>query len=214
MKHGTRYRLAALALLSLPGWAWAQIANPYAKPAAAPSAPQDKGTKMDDLKSFATGGAKILETTKGDLTGDGRQGAVLIIDPPGGENAKLGEGPARDVVLVLPDATGHLQKAASNLRIVPCATCGGVAGDPYGYTRITKGQFTIVNGGGSRERWSDEYTFTWSAARKDWLATHVIRKVSDSDTGKEKNVELSAKELGEVSFKDFDPSHLPEATLP
>ncbi|UPG95811.1 hypothetical protein [Luteibacter aegosomatissinici] len=214
MKPVTRYRLAAILLLATPAWAHAQIANPYAKPAAAPSAPQDKGTKMDDLKSFATGGAKILESTKGDLTGDGRQGAVLIIDPPGGENAKLGEGPARDVVLVVPDATGHLQKAASNLRIVPCATCGGVAGDPYGYTKVAKGQFTIVNGGGSRERWSDEYTFTWSAARKDWLASHVVRKVTDSDTGKEKIVDLSAKELGDVPFKDFDPSHFQEPTLP
>jgi hypothetical protein len=214
MQPKTRTRLALIALLTVPAWAHAQIANPYAKPTAAPSAPQDKGTKMDDLKAFATGGGKLLESTKGDLTGDGHQGAVLIIDPPGGADAKLGEGPARDVVLVVPDASGHLQKAASNDRIVPCATCGGVAGDPYGYTRVSKGEFTIVNGGGSRERWSDEYTFTWSAAKKDWLASHVLRKASDGDTGKEKQVDLSARELGEVSFKDFDPSHLPEATLP
>ena len=214
MKPRTRNYLVALVVLGVSTCANAQIANPYAKPTAAPSAPQDKGTKMDDLKSFATGGAKILESTKGDLTGDGRQGAVLIIDPPGGEGAKLGEGPARDVVLVVADASGRPQKAASNARIVPCASCGGVAGDPYGYTRVAKGQFTIVNGGGSRERWSDEYTFTWSPARKDWLASHVVRKVSDGDTGKEKHVDLSAKELGDVSFKDFDPSHLPEATLP
>jgi hypothetical protein len=214
MKPTLRNRLVAIALLTAPAWAYAQVANPYAKPTAAASAPQDKGTKMDDLKSFATGGAKVLESIKGDLTGDGRQGAVLIIDPPGGANAKLGEGPARDVLLVVPDASGHLQKAASNARIVPCATCGGIAGDPYGYTRVGKGEFTIVNGGGSRERWSDEFTFTWSAAKKDWLASHVVRKVSDDESGKEKQVDLSAKDLGGVTFKDFDPSHLPEATLP
>lgn len=214
MTPGTRYRLAAALLLTLPGWAGAQIANPYAKPTAAPSAPQDKGTKMDDLKSFATGGARILESTKGDLKGDGRQGAVLILDPPGGTDAKLGEGPSRDVVLVVPDASGHLQKAASNARIVPCATCGGVAGDPYGYTKVGKGQFTIVNGGGSRERWSDEYTFTWSAVKKDWLASHVLRKVADGESGKEKQVDLSAKQLGDVTFGDFDPGHYPEAKLP
>lgn len=214
MKPRTRNCLVAIALLGVPAWACAQIANPYAKPNAAPSAPQDKGTKMDDLKSFATGGAKILESTKGDLTGDGRQGAVLIIDPPGGADAKLGEGPARDVLLVVPDASGHLQKAASNARIVPCATCGGVSGDPYGYTKVGKGQFTIVNGGGSRERWSDEFTFTWSAAKKDWFASHVVRKASDTESGKEKHVDLSTKDLGEVSFKDFDPGKIPEATLP
>ncbi|UPG91584.1 hypothetical protein L2Y96_07380 [Luteibacter aegosomaticola] len=214
MKPTLRNRLVAIALLTAPAWAFAQVANPYAKPTAAASAPQDKGTKMDDLKSFATGGAKVLESIKGDLTGDGRQGAVLIIDPPGGANAKLGEGPARDVLLVVPDASGHLQKVASNARIVPCVTCGGIAGDPYGYTRVGKGEFTIVNGGGSRERWSDEFTFTWSAAKKDWLASHVVRKVSDDESGKEKQVDLSAKDLGGVTFKDFDPSHLPEATLP
>ncbi|HEY4093542.1 MAG TPA: hypothetical protein VGN46_18690 [Luteibacter sp.] len=214
MKPRTRNCLVALALLGAPGWAYAQIANPYAKPAAAPSAPQDKGTKMDDLKSFATGGAKVLESTRGDLMGDGRQGAVLIIDPPGSADAKLGEGPARDVLLVVPDPSGHLQKAASNARIVPCATCGGVTGDPYGYTKVAKGQFTIVTGGGSRERWSDEFTFTWSAAKRDWLASHVVRRVSDPDSGKDKQVDLSAKDLGDVAFKDFNPSHLPEVTLP
>jgi hypothetical protein len=214
MKLPMRHRLAALALLALPAWAYAQVANPYAKPTAAPSASQDKGNQMDELKAFATGGAKVLEATRGDLTGDGHQGAVLVIDPPGGADAKLGEGPARDVVLVVPDASGRLQKAASNARIVPCATCGGVAGDPYGYTKVLKGEFTIVNGGGSRERWSDEYTFTWSPAKKDWLATHVVRKVSDSETGKEKVVDLTARDFGGVAFKDFDPAHIPEAHLP
>ncbi|TCV97219.1 uncharacterized protein YecT (DUF1311 family) [Luteibacter rhizovicinus] len=197
--------------------------NPYARqPAAAgatgaavsPVAAQEKGSKMDDLKAFATGGAKILDSQTGDLNGDGRADAVLVLDPPDNGNEKLGEGPARDVVLLVRDASGQLQKFAHNNRIVPCASCGGVAGDPFGYTRLEPGQFTVVNGGGGREHWADEYTFKYSAEKKDWLVAKVVRRVEDRETGKKKQLELTAKELGTVTFKDFDPSHLPEVELP
>jgi hypothetical protein len=168
----------------------------------------------DDLKSFATGGARILESQKGDLNSDGRPDVLLVLDPPGPTDAKLGEGPFRDVVLLVRDASGQLQKVASNAHIVPCEQCGGVSGDPFGFSKVAPGSFTIVNGGGGREHWSDEYTFTYAADRKDWFASQVVRKVEDSETGKQKSVRLGAKELGQVSFKDFDPSHLPEVSLP
>lgn len=169
---------------------------------------------MDDLKSLAGEGIKIVETVRGDLTGDGRMGAVLIVETAVQASAVPAQRGFRQVVLMVPDASGRLRQAASNARIVPCGACGGAAGDPYGYTRVSKGSFTIVSGGGSRERWSDTYTFTWEPSRHDWLATHVARVASDPATGKEKRVELSEKDLNQVTFGDFDPSRLPEATLP
>lgn len=212
-----RISLACFATLLAPACAQAQATNPYA-PHPSPSTTstmQDKGKKMDELKSFATDGARILESRSGDLAGDGRQGVVLVLDPPRKGNEKLGEGSNRDVVLLMRDGAGQLQKLASNTRIVPCSTCGGVAGDPFGYTRIdAPGQFTIANGGGSRERWSDEYTFTWSGSKKDWFVSHVVRTASDTETGKEKQVDLTSKDLGDISFKNFDPASLPQPTLP
>jgi hypothetical protein len=42
----------------------------------------------------------------------------------------------------------------------------------------------------------------------------VVRRVVDTETDKEAHIALSEKELGTVSFTDFDPSKLPEVTLP
>jgi hypothetical protein len=169
---------------------------------------------MDDLTAFATDGAKVLESIRGDLTAEGRSDVLLVLDPPATAAEKLGEGPSRRVVLLVRGAAGQLHKASENDRIVPCSRCGGLAGDPYAYSRIGKGQFTIVIGGGSRERWTDEYTFTYVGAKNDWFVSSVVRKVMDTDTDKEKYVHLTARELGTVSFADFDPGKLPEVALP
>lgn len=210
-----RLRLLQLAYLGVAAAANAQSANPYAKPHFAPTAATPaKGNAMDDLTAFATGGAKVLESVKGDLTGDGRYGVLLVLDPPLTGKETLGQGPSRHVVLLIRDGAGQLQRASSNDRIVPCSLCGGIAGDPYAYSRIGKGQFTVIIGGGSRERWTDEYTFTYVGAKKDWFVSSVVRKVVDTGTDKEKHVDLTAKELGTVSFADFDPGKLAEVTLP
>lgn len=216
MQLRLKFGLACATALLVTGWANAQTANPYARPTpSSTSAMQGKGMKMDELKSFATDGARVLESKSGALAGEGSQGVILVLDPPRTGHEKLGEGSNRNVLLLMRDGSGQLRKVASNRRIVPCSTCGGVSGDPFGYTRIiAPGQFLIATGGGSRERWSDEYTFTWSASRKDWLVSRVVRQATDSETGKEKQVDLTAKDLGETSFQDFDPSSIPEVTLP
>jgi hypothetical protein len=204
-----------LAAVSVVGVAAAQNTNPYARHQAAPTTVTPaEGSPMDDLKPFATDGAKVLEAVKGDLTGDGRGGVLLVLDPPLTGAEKLGQGPGRRVVLLVRDVGGTLRLASSSDHLVPCSQCGGMAGDPYAYSRIGKGQFTVVIGGGSRERWTDEYTFTYAGAKKDWLILSVARKVVDTETDKEKQVTLTDRELGTVSFADFDPSKLPEVTLP
>lgn len=169
---------------------------------------------MDDLKAFATQGARILDTLIGDLTGDGREGALLVLDPPAPDRPKLGEGPARELILLLRNSSGQFEKVASSLSVIPSAGSGGVAGDPYGYTRIDDGGFTIANGGGSRERWSDEYNFRYVTSAATWRLVRVVRQVEDTESGEHRQLVLTAETLGDVSFADFDPSSLPEVTLP
>lgn len=213
-KHPTLLCLSTCALLLLSPWAIAQN-NPYAPTShSVPASAPNKGSKMDDLTRFATGGAKVLDSVKGALTDKGGADVILILDPPSSATAKTDDSPGRDVLLLVRDASGVLQKAASNSHVVPCATCGGVAGDPYGFTKIDAGHFTITNGGGSREHWSDEYSFTYAPEKKNWFVTRVVRRVDDTITGKHKSSELTPKELGSVTFSDFDPSTLPEVTLP
>ncbi|MDF3981094.1 hypothetical protein P3W24_03505 [Luteibacter sp. PPL201] len=140
--------------------------------------------------------------------------ALLVLDPPIRGDEKLGEGPERTVLILVREACGSLREASANRRVVPCAHRGGVAGDPFGYVKLEPRGFTVVNGGGSRERWSDEFTFIYAADHDDWFVDKVSRQVSDSETGLEKRIELSPEELGRIAFEDFDPEKVPEVTLP
>lgn len=167
-------------------------------------------TTVAELETFADGDSKILSSQQGDLSGNGQQGVVLVLDHPGTGSEMLGEGTPRSILLLTRDSAGKLQKVKQNDRLVPCAQCGGMAGDPFGYVRVGKGGFTALIEGGSRERWSDEYTFKYSGEQQDWLLDKAVRTVTDTETGEEKHIELTGKDFGTIRFEEFDPKTLPE----
>ncbi|GAB5343215.1 hypothetical protein PFUM301598_16920 [Pseudomonas fluorescens] len=212
MKGCLRVALLLTTCTGFMNTAGAQLANPYARPDSGATTVEKNA--RDDFSRFATGGFKVLESVKGDLTGAGHADVLLVLDPPLSDPSVAREGLKRSVLLLVRDSRGDLQKAASNLNIVPCSTCAGAAGDPYAYSKIEKGHFTIVLGGGSRERWTDEYSFIYAPDTMKWLVSRVVRKVVDMDSNNQKQIELTGKELGEISFNDFDPEQLPEVTLP
>ncbi len=168
---------------------------------------------MDDLSAYATHGHRILAKVAGALSDDGRPGLLLVLDPPTQGPARLGEGPSRIVLLLLRDEAGALHEAARNDKIVPSAQQGGLAGDPFGYAHIESGRFRIVNGGGSREHWTNEYHFRYSSQLLCWQLERVVWSVVDRETGSERRRELTATDLGAVTFQDFDPANLPEIEL-
>jgi hypothetical protein len=170
-----------------------------------------KEATMAELNAFAEGNSKILSSQRGDLSGNGQQGVVLVLDHPGTGSEMLGEGTPRSILLLTRDSAGKLQKAKQNDRLVPCAQCGGMAGDPFGYVRVDKGGFTALVEGGSRERWSDEYAFKYSAEQQDWLLDKAVRAVTDTETGEEKRIELTGKDFGTIRFEEFDPATLSKA---
>ncbi len=189
----------------------AAAAAPDRKQSAPPATMAQGNAPMHDIDSFVPAGMKVVETIRGDLTGAGRSDALMVVSPPPAGNEKLGEGAPRTVVLLIQDASGSLHKSAENARIVPCARCGGLAGDPYAYSRIEKGRFTISVSGGSRERWGDDFIFRYAADRKTWLLEKVVRELTDTQTEQHKALELSPKDFGQVPFADFDPATLPKA---
>jgi hypothetical protein len=187
--------------------------NPYAS-STATTASKNRNKPMDDLQAFATNGDKILTSKVGDLNGDGKPDALLVLDPPTTGNEKLGEGPPRRVLILIRDANGQLQKVAQNNRLVPCAQCGGIAGDPFSYMQITKNGFTVVTEGGSRQHWSHEYTFAYAPEHRGWLLHEIKSEVTDQDTGKHKQIDLTPKDFGTITFANFDPSTQKEVELP
>lgn len=165
----------------------------------------------EDLILFVPAGATLVDSVQGDLTGHGSSDALIVFASASSGRERLGEGPARTIVLMKRDARGRLQQAAENARIVPCARCGGIAGDPYGYARIEGGTFTVAVSGGSRERWFSDYVFRYAAEHGTWQLDRVVRGVTDTQTGVQKHAELTAVDLGQVEFSQFDPETLPAA---
>ena len=187
----------------------AETAEPLTGNASELSSHKDE-IMTEQLHTFVEGDTKILDIQQGDLRGDGEQGAVLVLDHPGAGSEKLGEGEPRTLLLLTRDGTGKLQKVGKNDRIIPCVQCGGMAGDPFGYVQVGEGRFTVLTEGGSRERWSNEYTFKYSAGEQDWLLDKTVRTMTDTETGEEKHIELTSNEFGTIRFETFDPAILPE----
>ena len=147
---------------------------------------------------------RVLRTALIEMT---TQGAMIVP----GEFKRVGE---RVVYVRSRDADGRLQAARRSDKLVPCARCGGLAGDPFGYLRVHPGGFTVLLEGGSRERWSDEFVFDYSAPQQDWLLAKAVRSVVDTETGQDKRIELRADDFGEVRFEAFDRDRLPSVREP
>ncbi len=86
-----------------------------------------------------------------------------------------------------------------------------MAGDPYAFSRIEKGQFTIsMLGRLARSGWADDFTFRYAPDSKTWLLDKVVRELTDTQSEQHKQLELTAKDFGQVAFADFDPAKLPK----
>lgn len=166
----------------------------------------------DDIHQLVPAGMTLVDSVRGDLTGKGLDDALLVAAPPTAPEAELGQGSPRSVLLLRNDGSGQLQVAARNDRLVPCERCGGMAGDPYAYSRIEAGHFTISVSGGSRQRWASDYRFQYRPQSNSWQLASVTREITDTVTGQNQRQELEASALGgALSFADFDPASLPAA---
>lgn len=165
----------------------------------------------DDLNGFIPNGMTLVDSVRGDLTGNGGHDALLVVAPPTPAGTALGEGMPRSMLLLVDSGNGGLQLAARNDRLVPCQRCGGLAGDPYAFSRIDAGGFTVSLSGGSRERWATDYHFAYRAADQRWLLHQVTRVVTDTETGQRRDQQLDAGALGSPDFSQFDPATLPVA---
>jgi len=166
----------------------------------------------DDLMVLSVDGSKLLDAQIGDLTGQGSVVALVVLERPAGDS-NAGEGRLRTLMLVVRDAQGQLRALAQNDKIVPCNRCGGIAGDPYSYSRVAPGRFTVVTEGGSREHWWNEFHFEYAPKINGWILQKAVRGVRDTASGRKKQVNLSARTLGVIKFNDFDPASLPQVKL-
>jgi hypothetical protein len=167
------------------------------------SKPQN--ASKDNLEIFLPKGATLLSSAVGDLNGDGRIDAAIVADPARTGKEFAGDGPSRIVMLLIRNENGQLKKT-----LVPCAKCGGMAGDPFEFLQVKASTFVVVVSGGSpSSRWSEVYEFYYESDLNDWILRSVDRGVSDRIDGQVKQEILTKKDLGIIRFQDLDRSTLP-----
>ena len=181
------------------------------------------------MQALATGGTKVLAESFDDINNDRAQDAVVVLDPASGMS-KAGSAPSRALVVLTGDASGNLKVAQQNNRIIRCASCNGVSGDPFSFLRTFSDAsawnaplndvksrlygFDVFVEGGTREHWWSLYTFNYSTEQKDWMLYEVRRGIVDTQTGKRKEMDLMPKDFGTIRFEDVDPVKLLQPALP
>lgn len=163
-----------------------------------------------EVKPFIEKGYVANALEAADLNGDGTKDYVLVVNIPRGEKAQyddIGDEPRQTLILVR-DSAGKLTLAARNDRVAFCRGCGGVFGDPFAGITVKPGRFTVMNYGGSNDRWSDEYTFAYSKRDQTWQLVRVEEstfRATDPNRTMRTVIRTPPKDFGLINFADFDP---------
>ena len=157
-----------------------------------------------ELAPFVPPGHEALDFETGDLDGDDRADAVLILAAPGEADKQDDMDARRPLLLLVRQADGRLKQARRGDEVVYCRTCGGMMGDPYVGTEVAGGRFTVTHYGGSAWRWGNSYTFSYDRARKDWfLDQETSTSFHASEPGESREEVLTREELGDVTLEAF-----------
>lgn len=160
-----------------------------------------------EAKSFIIKSFEPLDYIAGDLNGDKKQDAILILKTPG-EDTMMDQFLNRPFLLLIRQADGKLQQVVRNDSIILCRQCGGVFGDPYNGIKLTPTGFNLSFYGGSSWRWSYDYQFVYRATGKSWFL--LKEKQSNYHSGDPektmKNIVITEAEAGPVTIDKFNAS--------
>ena len=157
-----------------------------------------------EAKPFVIKGFEMMDYATGDLNGDKRPDAILVLKIKGEDT--LVESADRPFIILIRQVNGKLKVEKRNDSMVMCRQCGGVFGDPYESTVIEKNGFSLNFYGGSSSRWSYEYSFSYNLAQKNWMLVKE-RQVSYSTFNPDKSMveaTIGAEELGDISVDNFN----------
>jgi hypothetical protein len=155
-------------------------------------------------------GQAILAVESEDLNRDGALDYLVVSEPEKKGEEETEEEEFVDVprsLSIFVAERGRLRLAKRNDKVVYCARCGGVFGDPFNGVTVEPGRFTVSHYGGSNWRWTADYTFAWSRRDKTWQLVKV--ETSSFHTGapeeEEREVLTPPKHFGKIDLADFDP---------
>jgi len=165
----------------------------------------------DEVKPFVEAKREAVALESGDLNGDGRKDFVLVLSDVVAENERYDEGAgSRSVMILVREPDNSLKLAARNDLVAMCQACGGAFGDPFEGVDIKGTKFTVLNYGGSADRWAYHYTFAYSRRDKTWQAVRVEEQnfhTLDPDRTMKRRIYTPPKDFGLITFGDFDPDN-------
>ena len=165
---------------------------------------QDKKIPAE-LKPFVLKGYNALDFAEGDLNGDNKKDAVLILKI-NGEDSINTDDLIRPFLLLIRQVNGKLLLIKRTDSLVMCRACGGVWGDPYEGLEMKKNGFMISFYGGSSWRWGYDFTFSYNATSKDWFLTRE-KQISYHNTEAELDLNpciIEKDELGIIPLSKFN----------
>jgi hypothetical protein len=172
---------------------------------------QDKQLPKE-LLSFVTPGKEMLDFTKADLNGDGRQDYILILKMTGEDTLTFDNNnwdAPRPLLLITRQADNKLKLAVTNDDLVLCRHCGGAMGDPFMELSSKPGEFTLEFYGGSSWKWGQTITFRYDKMKKNWFVQRDI--VTSAHPEEDRYVETLAtierSEIGDISLQQYTPDY-------
>jgi hypothetical protein len=173
------------------------------------TAAQDVVTVPDEVKRFVDQGKIPIALETGDINADGRNDFILAISEVVPDDAPYEEGAGeRAVIILVREPDGSLKSAGRNDLVAMCKRCGGAFGDPFEGVVINGTRFSVMNYGGSADRWSYTYTFNYSRRDRNWQLVRVDEShfhTLDPERTQKLRVYTPPKHFGLITFADFDP---------
>lgn len=156
---------------------------------------------QSDLKAFIPAGYTILDSTSGDLNKDGYTDMVLILK---NEKESTQNDLARPLFILHGTKSKKYILFSSNNKVVFCASCGGVFGDPYSRLVVKSNFFSVEHYGGSNWRWTRIITFKYDLKKKAYvLHRDAGESFHTSDPDKTTPAVHSKKDFDKLLFKDY-----------
>ena len=166
------------------------------------------GPAPAEVTKFVPKGHRVIDVERGDLNRDGREDCVIVVQRIASEEEpEEYHGEPRPLLILIRQPSGKLKLAKTATKVVHCAGCGGVFGDPFeGVFMDGPGRFVVNHYGGSNFRWHNNYTFAWSRRDQTWQLVRVeIREYYTGEPEKEKvTVHTPPKHFGKIDLADFD----------
>jgi hypothetical protein len=162
----------------------------------------------DELAAFVLPETRALCAADADLNGDGLRDYVLVLEKvseraydPGKEHGE------RPLLVLVREPGGALRVASRNDRVVYCAACGGVFGDPFEGVEARAGTFTVYHYGGSAWRWRADYTFRYVPAAGTWRLWKVIELSYHAPRPEklQETIFIAPDHIREIDLADFHP---------